>query len=649
MAVGFPRSILVAVAALVVIGPTVQGLAPADQALGTDDNRLEAPASDAPWARETVRELERATAVNDADGDKVFDELEHRFATTTGPQDAIVVFQHDVPTQEGIEEAREAADGFEVTRSFSIVPGFAASLTQEQVASIADLDEVRQVEHDTPGTLELDTATASMGVDAVQAAGIDGDRGDGFENWTGEDVTVAVLDTGIDGEHADFPDGKFVHFLEVATGETDPRDGGSHGTHVASIATGVGGGEEAYKGVAPGASLIGLKITDPDGQQSSESLAIEAYDWIVEHKDEYGIDVATISFGFGTATDGTTALEIAIDEVWEKGVVATKSTGNGGPDRRTITVPAAARGIMAIGAKLDPMGSEGGLAPVDNALTSENGFKLAGFSSRGPTTDGRVKPDLTAPGVSVMAAEAGSGDGYVAFSGTSMAAPFTAGTSALLLDANPELSPDEVREILKSTTEDWGLEGPDVDHGWGRIQVAQAVHEAARSAGEPLNVTAPEVPFHEAHAGALIPTQVPPQAGGALGETTIDVENATNPFAVTVIAEGEVGQVIVEGPGGDVVASAQPAQRQHTLSFEPSTTGEHVVRILGEPGAPFSMDVSHGEAGGIQLDVPEPGSPVEQAQDGAEDADGVPGAGALVALASLLAVGWARRGAFRGR
>lgn len=650
--------LLVLTTVLVLLGSTalpVAGLAAtstggsdvADPA-GGGTNSLSAPASDAAWARQAVRELPRATAINDADGDKVFDDLEDRFARHSGPQDVIVVFTHDTDPDDGLRQAREVADPVEPYRTFHIIPGFAATLTADQVRRIAALEEVRQVEWDAPGDPELDTATRFMGPDhVVDDLGLSGDRDGAERSWTGDDVTVAVLDTGIDGDHVDFPDGKLIHFLEVATGETEPVDGGSHGTHVASIAAGTGDGDPDYRGVAPGASLIGLKITDPDGDRSSRSLAIEAYEWIVDHKEEYGIDVATISFGFGTATDGTTSLELAIDAAWEAGIVCTKSTGNGGPQRRTITVPAAARGIMAIGAVLDP-GDTRGTGPAGHGV--KHGFQLATFSSRGPTTDGRVKPDLAAPGVSITAAEAGSGDGYTTFSGTSMAAPFTAGTVALMLTANPGLSPDGVRRILRDTTEDWGLEGADIDHGWGRIQVARAVVEAAAGAGRALDATAPVVPDHVTRTGVLGTTLDDP----GVSEVTIPVEDTTHPFAATAILEGRLVSVVIEDPDGDLVASIEPfspVSRQHAVGFEAETAGDHTVRLVGEPGAPWVLDVSHGVAGGVAIDLPGEPLPDLGAEDGVSPSStgGVlPGPGVALAAAVLALVAWVSRVGRRG-
>lgn len=633
-------AVLVAVSTLPAAGLGVDGRAPTTDA---DDAALHAPASDAAWARQQVRELPRATAANDADGDKIFDTLEDRFLGHPGPQEVIVVFTHETDPEEGLRRARSVAGSFEPVRTFSIVPGFAATLTEDQVRRIAALDVVRQVERDTPGVPELDTATRFMGADhVVDDLGISGDRDGDARNWTGEDVTIAVLDTGIDGEHVDFPDGKITHFLEIASNETEPEDGGGHGTHVASIAAGTGDGDADYRGVAPGASLIGLKITDDEGERSSESLAIEAYEWIVEHKEEHGIDVATISFGFGTATDGTTALELAIDAAWEAGIVCTKSTGNSGPERRTITVPAAARGIMAVGAVLDP-GDTRGSDVAGHGV--KHGFSLATFSSRGPTTDGRVKPDLAAPGVSITAASAGSEDGYTTFSGTSMAAPFTAGTSALMLDANPDLEPDDVREILRRNTEDWGIGGPDIDHGWGRIRVASSVAEAAAWDGRALNASAPVVPDRVTRTGVLATD--PTQPG--IAEATIPVEETEHPLAATAIVEGDLLEVVVEDPDGRLVASFEPfspASRQHAVGFEAETTGDHTVRLVGEPGAPWVLDVSHGIAGGVPIDIHPGDLPgVAPAGDGASEAGGaaLPGPGPAAAIVAIGAALWIGR------
>ena len=319
-------------------------------------------------------------------------------------------------------------------------------------------------------------------------------------------------------------------------------------------------------------------------------------------------------------------------------MVVFKSTGNGGPDRRTITVPAAARGIIANGAMVDPLGDENPSAT--GAL--DLGFALASFSSRGPTTDGRIKPDLTATGVSIMAPQAGTEDGYVAFSGTSMASPFAAGTAALVLDANPQLTPDEVRDVLTSTAEDWGLQGADVDYGWGRIQVHEAVAEAARRAQLPAEIQGPETPFHEARAGSLDgTTTLPPGAA----EVSFEIEDTSQPLAATVIVEGDLFQAIVEDPNGDRVTSlttSTPGARQHNVGFELTDEGAYTLTLIGEPGAPFTVDLSHSTAGAT-IQVPVGSAAGEVLDTNQADGEQIPWAGAWLSLLLLTGVALLRR------
>ena len=123
------------------------------------------------------------------------------------------------------------------------------------------------------------------------------------------------------------------------------------------------------------------------------------------------------------------------------------------------------------------------------------GFYLASFSSRGPTLDGRIKPDVVAPGVSVTSAAANTTNGYAIYSGTSMATPFVVGVSLLMRDANPSLTPQQIKDAITSTAEDWGPAGPDGDYGAGRLDA----YAALRSVGAPLGATGAD------RAGAHLP------------------------------------------------------------------------------------------------------------------------------------------------
>ena len=540
---------------------------------GATTSQTAAPSGHGRAARAEVAAMPRATSVNDADGNKVFDDLDRAFvAAVPGARlDVIVSFVQGTATDEGVEAVRQAAPAGTVERSFTIVPAFAGALSAAEAAAVARLPQVRQIELNSVGTPELAAATEVMGADAVvDGLGVTGSL-DGQEDVvTGEDVTIAILDTGFDTNHVDL-DGKLLHFEDIANGQPDAYDSDGHGTHVASIAAGWGVEDEAHRGVAPGAGIVGLRI-------SNEGHALAGYQWILEHRDLYDIRVATISFGFGTATDGTTALERAIDQVWDAGVVCFKSNGNSGPNSGTMTVPAAARGILGIGSLLAP-------GPTTN------GFALSEYSSRGPTSDGRIKPDLVAPGESISAAARGTTAGYTTKSGTSMAAPFAAGTAALMIAANPALSADQVRDLLYTTAEDWGTTGPDVDYGHGRIQVLEAVEAALRSGGgTPAPVERPDVPTHTGFVSA-------PNGGAGAAVTVTDT---SKPFAVTAIAapralvlagiaqDGVVHEVRVTGPDGLPVAQVPVnADRHHRVAFRPSTPGGYTVYVQ----SPFAVAV----------------------------------------------------------
>lgn len=612
--------------AILVAALPLFALAPTDAAAP-----IQAPAADDALARAQVAALPRATSVNDRDGDKIFDDLEAAYLASPGaPLRAIVSFRADVGTDEGIARVRDALPHADVRRAFRIVPAYAGELTLSDALRVARLDEVRQIELSDPARPELETATAFMGADAVvDEMGVNGSG-----------IVIAILDTGIDVGHADLGESKVIHFVDLPEDKEGGKayDDGGHGTHVASIAAGLGRADAKYRGVAPGASIVGLRI-------GSEDDAIAGYEYIVENRERFGIRIATMSFGFGIATDGTTALERAVDAAWDAGIVCFKSNGNSGPGRSTMTVPAAARGILGIGSMLDPDGSPGGVPLVGDPtamLPAAKGFILSGYSSRGPTADGRVKPDLVAPGQAITAAQMGSKDGYVTFSGTSMASPFAAGTAALLLDANPTLAPDDVKRILIATAEDWGVAGADVDYGNGRIRVREAVRAAFALNGTqaPPSIE-PPVPYHEVRAGVATPVY----------EGAVTIDDTTHPIAATIIAEGTILQAEVRAPDGAPVGrlSLATPSRQHTIGFVPEATGEYTFRVVAAPGTPFVIDFSHGLAPALPVEIPaEVGLPEGVLPAAVQDGAAVP-APALAAVLAAIGLGaWGARRGGRG-
>jgi serine protease AprX len=296
--------------------------------------------------------------------------------------------------------------------------------------------------------------------------------------FTGAGVGVAVIDSGISSWHDDltsrtggsYPYGnqRVAAFVDFVNGQTTPYDDDGHGSHVAGIIAGNGadsGGRQA--GIAPDADLVVLKALDADGNGTISNV-IQALDWVLAHRQQYNIRVVNLSVGAAIHESyWTDPLTLAAKRLVDAGVVVVAAAGNLGRNDQGQTqyggvgAPANAPWVLTIGAS-STMGTP-----------SRNDDTMAGFSSRGPTyLDWAAKPDLVAPGVgTVSLASPGSAYyvtkpaqliagtlptaalPYLSLSGTSMAAPVVSGTVALMLQANPNLSPNAVKAILQYTAE----------------------------------------------------------------------------------------------------------------------------------------------------------------------------------------------------
>lgn len=209
--------------------------------------------------------------------------------------------------------------------------------------------------------------------------------------YTGKGVGIAILDTGI-YPHQDLvrPKNRIVAFKDVINNRQTPYDDNGHGTFVAGVAAGNGylsGGK--YRGIAPDASLIGVKVMDENGSGDSSDI-IAGMQWVVNNKDKYNIRVLSVSLG---AKPGSVTkfdpLAVAVDAVWDKGIVVVVAAGNSGPRQNTITTPGISSKVITVGA-------------VDDKRTIEyEDDKMADFSSRGPVNRRLIKPDLVAPGVNI--------------------------------------------------------------------------------------------------------------------------------------------------------------------------------------------------------------------------------------------------------
>lgn len=291
----------------------------------------------------------------------------------------------------------------------------------------------------------LDHSVPQIGAPAAWQAGL-----------TGSGVPVAVIDTGVDATHPDLA-GKVVASANFTGEPAGDRDG--HGTHVASTVTGSGavsGGR--YRGVAPGARLLDAKVCTDRGCDDDAILAAMEWSVIEQHA-----RVVNLSLGaFNTAE--LDPLEQAVNTLSAQyGALFVVAAGNAGPFPGTIDSPGSADAALTVGA-------------VDRTDT------IADFSARGPRTgDGAVKPDVTAPGVDIVAARAdGTQAGevvderYVRLSGTSMATPHVAGAAAILVQQHPEWTGEQVKAALMSSAHH--VEGSGAfEQGAGRVDVARAI------------------------------------------------------------------------------------------------------------------------------------------------------------------------------
>lgn len=304
-------------------------------------------------------------------------------------------------------------------------------------------------------TVTLEDSVPMVEAPTAWAAGYDG---------TG--VSIAVLDTGIDASHPDLA-GKVAEAIDF-TGDPDgAQDGHGHGTHVAATIAGTGAASDGLRpGVAPGATVLAGKVCNDGGSCTSDAI-IAGMQWAASS----GAQIVNMSLG-GAATDGSDPLSQAVNTISEAtGILFVIAAGNSGPDPQTVASPGAADLALTV-------------AAVDD--TGE----VARFSSRGPRLgDGALKPDIAAPGVGIVAARAAGtamgtpvDDLYTAASGTSMATPHVAGAAAVVAQRFPDLTGQEIKELLMESTTDLGHDP--YAQGAGLLDVATAVGRTVTSTGQ---------------------------------------------------------------------------------------------------------------------------------------------------------------------
>ena len=382
------------------------------------------------------------------------------------------------------EAVMRAAHGI-AGRRLASVGGQVADVPDGALAALASLPGVAGVSLDrrVRGTLERTAAT--IGSTFVHdALGFDG---------TG--VGIAVIDSGVANWHDDLGTDRVVGFADFVNFEAGAYDDYGHGTHVAGIIAGSGydsGGRQ--RGIAPGATLLVEKVLDASGQGYISNV-IAAIDYAIANKDRFHLRVLNLSVAAGVYESyNTDPLTLAARRAVEAGLVVVSAAGNlgRGPGGQAqyggIGAPGNAPWVLTVGAS------------NHKGTANRSDDTVAAFSSRGPGAfDFQAKPDLVAPGVGIESlAEPGStlfnakplmrlwgtvqtaSEPYLSLSGTSMASPVVSGTIALMLQANPALTPNLVKAILQFTAEardgyDGLTEGAGFLNARGAVQLAQSL------------------------------------------------------------------------------------------------------------------------------------------------------------------------------
>jgi serine protease AprX len=431
--------------------------------------------------------------------------LDHEIYADYASGRAIVGFDHDVGPETIRRLAQAGISRAVVIETIDAVGVVGPLSSYEKIARWAD---VAYVDADTPLHWLNYAAKKDTHVDDVR-------RGARplRTKYNGRRVTVAVIDTGIETAHADLDDRvvRHVNFEpawffdmindgvysdQVAENTGTPVDSYGHGTHVAGIVAGTGESADSkddMSGVAPGASLVNIKIADVhEGVDCSipcdfgwEINALVAYEWVIEHRNARafpgGIRIATNSWSIYEVDSEVEPISLIVQAAYRKGLVNVFAAGNDGPDKNTVAPgPNSLEEVITV-------------AAACKSIDSCGKGKIAEFSSRGPQVD------VAAPGDNIYSTVArasvlwpigehnppgGPADAadYTGFSGTSMATPHVAGIVALMLDANPRLTPRQVERIVTTTAGDYGTNGFDPAFGHGFVNALKAVNraEAAR-------------------------------------------------------------------------------------------------------------------------------------------------------------------------
>ncbi|MFL6001089.1 MAG: S8 family serine peptidase [Streptomyces sp.] len=488
----------------------------------------------------------------------------------TGATPVIVTYTKGSATPEGARRTLKlpSIDGAALSAKKStsfwadIAPALGTAPTTKAAKQLGD--GIDKIWLDGKVEASLDVSVPQIGAPEVWKAGYDG-----------KGVKVAVLDTGVDAGHPDLA-GKIAEARSFVPDEA-VQDGHGHGTHVASTIVGSGAASDGRrKGVAPGAELLVGKVLDNTGH-GQDSWIIAGMEWAARS----GAKIVSMSLG-GTASGPSDVLSETVDELSAStGTLFVIAAGNSGPSEQTIGTPGIADSALTVGA-------------VDKS------DKLASFSSRGPRIgDLAVKPEITAPGAAITAARAAGttmgtpvDDYYTTSSGTSMATPHVAGAAALVAQAHPDWTGQQIKADLASTAKTM----PDAtvfEQGDGRVDAVRAVQQGV-FATPTLSFGTYQESDTEADSKDITYTNTTDKAVELKISSSLP-DSAPNADTVTVPAKGTATVAVTVEPAdeaagrytGHITASADGVQVTTAIGFEKlAKTYDLKVSLVGRDGKP---------------------------------------------------------------
>ncbi len=353
----------------------------------------------------------------------------------------------------------------------------------ETALALGSDERVAMVEMARPIVPEIHTSQAAAKI-TTSATYAGANLEDMYPGIDGTGINIAIIDSGVDngpadgspGGHESLPGWKFKHGYDaVFRTETDPDDDDEHGTGVASIALGIAKSDGTFRGVAPQAGLIDIKVWSGAFSIDYWESMYFGIEKVIQKKHDWNIHVANMSFGYRNDgnSNGTDGLSQMANRMVREGIVVVGVMGNrrsSGDPLHEINGPGAGDLVLTVAAAND-------LGDVDRTNDIINSASRRGprLSDGDAITVDEDKPEVTAYGTNIYAAESNTTNGYLSVSGTSLAAPQVAGLAALILQAKPNMDPLSVGELIQLTAEDKGTAGWDDTFGHGIIDAYHAI------------------------------------------------------------------------------------------------------------------------------------------------------------------------------